>query len=47
MLTQDIVFRFLQMKPALNHSQIEKEAGLPSKHSIKPKEGLLISMINT
>lgn len=31
MLTQDIVFRFFRAKPALNHSQIEKEAGLPSK----------------
>ena len=31
MLTQDIVFRFFRAKPALNHSQIEKEACLPSK----------------
>jgi chromosome partitioning protein len=41
MLTQDIVFRFLQMKPALNHSQIEKEAGLPSKTLYKAQGGLI------
>lgn len=41
MITQEIVFRFLQMKPALNHSQIEKEAGLPSKTLYKAQGGLI------
>ncbi|NBB21902.1 AAA family ATPase [Runella sp. CRIBMP] len=41
MLTQDIVFRFLRSKPALNHSQIEKEAGLPSKTLYKAQGGLI------
>ncbi len=41
MLTQDLVFRFLQMKPALNHSQIEKEAGLPSKTLYKAQGGII------
>jgi chromosome partitioning protein len=41
MLTQDIVFRFLRSKPALNHSQIEKEAGLPSKTLYKAQGGII------
>ncbi|MFT4033788.1 MAG: AAA family ATPase [Siphonobacter sp.] len=31
MITHDKLFKFLQAKPALNLSQIEKEAGIPSK----------------
>lgn len=31
MLTHDKLVRFLRAKPALNHSQIEKEAGIPAK----------------
>lgn len=41
MITQELVFRFLQMKPALNHSQIEKEAGLPSKTLYKAQGGII------
>ena len=41
MLNQDIVLRFLQMKSALNLSQIEKEAGLPSKTLYKAQGGLI------
>lgn len=41
MLTQELVFRFLQMKPALNHSQIEKEAGLPPKTLYKAQGGVI------
>ncbi|MEZ4905926.1 MAG: AAA family ATPase [Spirosomataceae bacterium] len=41
MLNQELVFRFLQMKPALNHTQIEKEAGLPPKTLYKAQGGLI------
>jgi chromosome partitioning protein len=40
MITSELVIKFLNMKPALNRTQIEKEAGIPSRILYKVVDGL-------